>query len=97
MLLPTRPLDSQVVGNLPVVHPNLAGHGQGYLVGFNLGWPVSVVLPAVPEFLTHVPLTDMGEFVGDVELEDSVIPPQLDRAKFVSQPLLFLIQFRAAP
>lgn len=89
MLFSARPFDSQVVRNLPVIHANLTGHIHGYLVGFYLGRPVHVVVPPVPEFLALVPLTDVGQFVEDVKVEDAGFPslevaqPEVDPTSFV--------------
>jgi len=89
VLLSAGPFDSQVVSNLPVIHPNLAGHVYGYLIGFNFGRPVYVVVLPVPEFSAIVPPPNVGEFVQDVKVEDSVLAslevskPEIDPSPFI--------------
>jgi len=67
------PLDSEIIGNLPVRHSQLAGDLHGELVGFHFGRPVHVTVTAIPELLAFVPLTNMDEFVKDVEIQGPLL------------------------
>jgi len=74
VFLPTRPLDSEIVGDLPVRHPQLAGDLDGELVGFHLGRPIHITVAAIPELLPFVPLTNVDQFVKDVEIQGPLLP-----------------------
>src|SRR2546425_4752020 len=69
VFLPTRPLDPEIVSDLPVRHPQLAGDLDREFVGLYFGRPVHITVAAIPEFLAFVPLTNMDQFVKDVKIQ----------------------------
>src|SRR6266542_1483941 len=73
VLLPARPLNPQVVGDLAVRHAEATGLVHGDLIRLDLRRPVDVVISSVPELPTGVPLPDVGELVQDIEVEDLLV------------------------
>src|SRR3989304_1029759 len=63
VLRAARPLDPEATGLL---------HGD--LVRLNLRRPIHVAEPAVPELFPIMPLTDVGELVEDVQVQDPLVP-----------------------
>src|SRR5207245_5752450 len=74
VLLAARPLDAEVVRNLAVRHAESPRFVDRDLVRFDLGRPVDVIVTPVPELLARVPLSDVGELVEDIEIEDPLVP-----------------------
>src|SRR5207245_6735691 len=74
VLLAARPLDAEVVRDLAVRHAESPRFVDRDLVRFDLGRPVDVIVTPVSELLARVPLSDVGELVEDIEIEDPLVP-----------------------
>src|SRR5207245_10029122 len=74
VFLPARPLDSKIVRDLPVRHPEFAGDLDREFVGFHLGRPIDVAVTPIPELLSFVPLPNVDGFMDDVQVQRSLRP-----------------------
>src|SRR2546422_11593680 len=69
-----RPLDAEEVRDLAVRHAKAPRLADRDAVRLDLGWPIHVVVAAVPQLLPRMPLSDVGEFVEGIEGEGFLVP-----------------------
>src|SRR2546425_11708173 len=85
-----RPLDAEVVRDLAVRHAKAPRLADRDAVRLDLGWPIHVVVAAVPPLLPPMPLWDVGGFVEGIRVEDLLGPlPEGDESRDnVSTPVV---------
>src|SRR3989442_9953129 len=73
VFLPARPLDAEVVRDLAVRHAKAPRLADRDAVRLDLGWPIHVVVAAVPHLPPPGALSGGGEVGGDMEVEEFLV------------------------
>src|SRR5207253_10321035 len=73
VILTTRPIDPSVASDLAIAHVAATRLVDGDLVRLDLGRTIDVVVPAVPQLLTGMPLPDVGELVEHAEIQNPLL------------------------